>query len=171
MHLLKFMTDGNAINCDFALYPHHLSHFSAGQSLTFPTSVFSLHSSISQFAPLIMAAYIPSDPSRSQNSVHDDYKASYDDLIDEYSSPYVANSRHQTFTITSPDSDGHRRDPSVPFGSKNMSSKQSDDMSHEPLSHAYPPLPPTKDADSQSLWQKVRCRRSRGFPHSSRVHP
>jgi hypothetical protein len=102
-----------------------------------------------------MAAHIPSDPSRSQNSVHDDYKASYDDLIDEYSSPYVANSHHQTFTLTPPNSDGHRRDPSVPLGSKSISSKQSDDMSYEPLSHAYPPLPPTKDADPQSLWQKM----------------
>lgn len=90
-----------------------------------------------------------------QHPVHDDYKASYDDLIDEYAAPYTANSRHQTFTLDSPTSHGHRRVPSVPLGSKGSPFKQSDDMFHESLSHEYPPLPPTKEVDSRSLWQKI----------------
>jgi hypothetical protein len=99
-----------------------------------------------------------------------EYKASYDDLIDEYATPYTANSRHQTFTLESPASDGHRRGPSVPLGSKIISSKQSDDTSSEPSSHAYPPLHPMKEGDSRSLWQKVRSRWLCDKPRSSHAH-
>ncbi|RDB29019.1 hypothetical protein Hypma_015269 [Hypsizygus marmoreus] len=84
-----------------------------------------------------------------------EYKTSYDDLIDEFATPYGANAQHQTFAVDAP-MNGHRRGPSFPLHKSMSSSKQSDDTSHEPLSHvSYPPLPPTKGVDTQSLWQKI----------------
>jgi hypothetical protein len=114
-----------------------------------------------------MSALKSLDASHPVYGQQEEYKASYDDLIDEYATPYTANSRHQTFTLATPGSDGHRGGSSVPLGSKIMSSKQSDDTSHEPSSHAYPPLPPVKESDPRSLWQKVRFRWLCGKPRSS----
>jgi len=83
----------------------------------------------------------------------EEYKASYDNLIDESAKPFAANTNHQTFAVGTPLS-SHRRDRSFPLN-KSFSSKQSDDTSHEPLSHvSYPPLP-VKESDTQSLWQKI----------------
>ncbi|GLB36385.1 hypothetical protein LshimejAT787_0306730 [Lyophyllum shimeji] len=85
---------------------------------------------------------------------HEEYKASYDNLIDEFAKPFTATSKHQTFALDSPTLTSHRRDRSFPHN-KSFSSKQSDDTSHEPLSNvSYPPLP-VKDTDTRSLWQKI----------------
>ncbi|KXN83564.1 UPF0658 Golgi apparatus membrane protein C23H3.04 [Leucoagaricus sp. SymC.cos] len=101
-----------------------------------------------------------------QPPLHDHYnnpeepKASYDDLIDQYSSdPYSANSNHNTYTI---DPHGnanlfpHQRGPSLPFSSsKNpFSSKHSDDT-HETAQIVYPPQPLAKQPDALGFWQKI----------------
>jgi len=87
---------------------------------------------------------------------HPDYKASYDDLIDEYAAPFAANSRHQTYSVETPTTNNQHRGP-YPMGHKSISSwKLSEDTSHEPSQHvSYPPLPPMKEADTRSLWQKI----------------
>ncbi|KAG5639314.1 hypothetical protein H0H81_004516 [Sphagnurus paluster] len=86
---------------------------------------------------------------------HEDYKASSDNLIDEFAQPFTANANHQTFAVETPMST-HRRGPSFPLNKSFSSSKQSDDTSHEPLSNvSYPPLTPTKETDTRSLWQKI----------------
>ncbi|KAL0950861.1 hypothetical protein HGRIS_007620 [Hohenbuehelia grisea] len=101
----------------------------------------------------------PSDdmtyPSPSQS--HPDYKASYDDLIDEYSSPYAVTSNHKTFNV---DVDApltptgnHYRGPSKPVSLSQTTTKHSEDFD-SPHS-AYPPGPPLKEADTRTFWQKV----------------
>ncbi|KAJ3790334.1 hypothetical protein GGU10DRAFT_392152 [Lentinula aff. detonsa] len=88
----------------------------------------------------------------------DEFKSSYDDLIDEYSSPYAANSRHQTYAVQTPALSGeqHRRGPSYPLSQKQtFSSKQSNDSSHDLTAVAYPPRPPQKQTDTRTFWQKV----------------
>ncbi|TFK41365.1 hypothetical protein BDQ12DRAFT_600549 [Crucibulum laeve] len=87
--------------------------------------------------------------------MEDDAKASYDDLIDEYSSPYAANTGHKTFTLNT-NLPNHRRGPSFPLAPKSpYSSKQSDDETHDTSHSAYPPLPIVKDVDTRKWWQKI----------------
>lgn len=98
-------------------------------------------------------ATFPDD--RSQQYLHthhsEDFKASYDDLIDEYSSPYASNARHQTFAVnTSPHT--HRRGNSIPL--QKAFSKHSDDT-FDTSDIVYPPVMATKEADDRSVWQKL----------------
>jgi len=93
--------------------------------------------------------------SSSSNNPHlsnDEYKASYDDLIDQYAAPYGANVNHQTYALQSSPSQ-HRRGPSYPLKPP-FSSKQSD-SSYDLTAVAYPPASLPKDADTRSFWQKV----------------
>ncbi|KIK71295.1 hypothetical protein GYMLUDRAFT_235635 [Collybiopsis luxurians FD-317 M1] len=88
----------------------------------------------------------------------EEFKSSYDDLIDEYSSPYTANSRHQTYAVQTPGLSGeqaHRRGPSYPLSHKpTLNSKQSD-ASHDFTAAAYPPQPSQKQIDTRTFWQKI----------------
>jgi hypothetical protein len=87
------------------------------------------------------------------STTEEDFKASYDDLIDEYAAPYETNVRHQTFAITSP-AQNHHRGNSIPLSNKAAyTSKQSDDTSE--TSYAYPPPVPVKELDTRSFWQKI----------------
>ncbi|KAK0465316.1 uncharacterized protein EV420DRAFT_1513867 [Desarmillaria tabescens] len=80
-------------------------------------------------------------------------KASYDDLIDEYASPYAANTHHKTFAVETPMTGApqHRRGPSTPMKTT-FSSKQSDDTFHDQPLPLYPP-PPVKDMEKQRWYQ------------------
>ncbi|KAF8805646.1 hypothetical protein BYT27DRAFT_7258026 [Phlegmacium glaucopus] len=49
------------------------------------------------------------------NDDSEDFKASYDTLIDLNGQPYAATSGHQTFTIATPTTSGHQRVPSLPL--------------------------------------------------------
>ncbi|KAF9557869.1 hypothetical protein CPC08DRAFT_819656 [Agrocybe pediades] len=99
--------------------------------------------------PSTRTPYLHPDPSATQ----EDFKASYDDLIDEYSTPYTANSNHKTFALQT-SSQGHLRRSSIPLSSKGaFTSAQSDDT-HD-TSCSYPPVVPTKEVDTRSLWQKI----------------
>ncbi|KAF5368486.1 hypothetical protein D9758_002348 [Tetrapyrgos nigripes] len=82
----------------------------------------------------------------------DEYKASYDDLIDQYAAPYGSNANHQTYALKSSPSQ-HRRAPSHPL-KPGFSSKQSDDTSHDLQAVAYPPTAPPKEIDTRSFWSK-----------------
>ena len=114
----------------------------------------SAHSILLTIAAMSAQATSPDD--RSQQYLHthhsEDFKASYDDLIDEYSSPYASNARHQTFAVsTSPHT--HRRGNSIPL--QKAFSKHSDDT-YDTSDIVYPPVMATKEADDRSVWQKVR---------------
>ncbi|RXW20611.1 hypothetical protein EST38_g5229 [Candolleomyces aberdarensis] len=90
------------------------------------------------------------------HSQQDDYKASYDDLIDEYSAPYAPNTHHQTFAVGTPQT-SHRRGISTTLGkasSSTYSLKHSDDT-HETQTPAYPPIKPAKEVDTRTIWQKI----------------
>ena len=83
----------------------------------------------------------------------DEFKASYDDLIDEYSAPYAANARHQTFAVGTP-TQAHQRGHSIPLSNNSaFASKQSDDT-HD-TAYNYPPAVPVKEIDTRSFWQKA----------------
>lgn len=83
----------------------------------------------------------------------DEFKASYDDLIDEYSAPYAANARHQTFAVGTP-TQAHQRGHSIPLSNNSaFASKQSDDT-HD-TAYNYPPAVPVKEIDTRSFWQKI----------------
>ncbi|KAF9073863.1 hypothetical protein BDP27DRAFT_1381603 [Rhodocollybia butyracea] len=103
------------------------------------------------------ASYLD-NPSTSQLNLPPDEFKSYDDLIDEYAAPYSANSRHQTYALQPSEMSGeqHRRGSSYPLSHKlTISSKQSDDTSHDFTAVAYPPAPSPKKVDTRGLWQKI----------------
>jgi hypothetical protein len=78
----------------------------------------------------------------------DEFKSSYDDLIDEYSAPYSANSRHQTFAVQT-------SGPSYPLSHKPTLTKHLDDTSHDLTAVAYPPQLPQKLVDTRGFWAKI----------------
>lgn len=86
----------------------------------------------------------------------DEYKASYDDLIDDYSAPYAPNARHQTFTIGAPNT-SHRRGNSASIQKDSSFSMKHSDDTHDNLPPLYPPTNPVKekDVDTRTIWQKV----------------
>ncbi|KAF8203261.1 hypothetical protein BJ912DRAFT_943417 [Pholiota molesta] len=91
----------------------------------------------------VHSPYLQTQPAATE----EDFKASYDDLIDDYSEPYAANARHQTFTVGTPNQT-HHRGTSIPLSSKSVfTSKQSDDT-HETSSYGYPPAVP-KEIDTR----------------------
>jgi hypothetical protein len=102
----------------------------------------------------------------------DDYKASYDDLIDDYSAPYAPNARHQTFAISTPNA-SHRRGQSATLqkaSSSSISLKHSDDTHDDPP--LYPPIGSSKEkeVDTRTIWQKVRLQRM-GPPRTKETDP
>jgi len=78
----------------------------------------------------------------------DVYKVSYDDLIDEYASPYSRNAQHKTFSLESPIASYGRHRSSI---SSQFNPKESD----ETAVAAYPPTPIVKEVDSQGFWGKI----------------
>lgn len=88
-------------------------------------------------------------PLHDEYNTADDYKASYDDLIDEYS-----NNSHHAALPTSPHAQAlHQRAFSIPLKSP-FSSKHSDDT-HDTAHVVYPPQPVPKEPEPPGFWQKV----------------
>ena len=140
-------------------------HSNHRQSLIRPHSLLSLNSmsaghfpfpsqhSLSDYShrpPLQPSAY-------DQYNNPDELKASYDDLIDQYSSaPYPARSDHNTYS-TNPESSPieYPHQSLFPFSPKSpISSKQFDD-NHETPHIVYPPQPSAKEPDAPGFWQRV----------------
>ncbi|KAH7921945.1 hypothetical protein BV22DRAFT_1197785 [Leucogyrophana mollusca] len=99
---------------------------------------------------------------RAQSSNAEDYKASYDDLIDQYAEPYSRISRHQTFTVqTHPMGDSDSREPSYSFDQKQPYSSGKDvELDEQDIAPpSYPPISaipkPGKEVDKRSLWSKI----------------
>lgn len=87
----------------------------------------------------------------------EEYKASYDDLIDQYATPFGRNSQHATFALQDPPplhSNTHRRGQSIskPSYSSETTAKLSDETEDTP--RAYPPPLTPKEIDTRSIWQK-----------------
>ncbi|KAG9314632.1 hypothetical protein JVU11DRAFT_5437 [Chiua virens] len=91
----------------------------------------------------------------------DDYKSSYDDLIDQYAEPYSRISRHQTFTLkSSPVDDSESRGPSLSLDHKSPypSGKSHDEEGDDPPepTQSYPPKPRLETlVDPRKWWQQI----------------
>lgn len=103
------------------------------------------------------AHYPPNDTSLRpyQHTDDDDYKVPFDELTDEYSTPYAPTARHQTYTVGAQMQTSHRRGNSTPMKNVPFSSKQSEDTIDSEAPH-YPPSKQTKEVDTRTLWEKVR---------------
>lgn len=87
----------------------------------------------------------------------DDVKAPYDDLIDQYATPYRSNSPHKTFNLT----DGRTGVPTYPLTHKHTnnsddSGKDIEGSTSEGTDWGYPPGPPQVDKEKKSWWSSVR---------------
>ena len=95
-------------------------------------------------------------PPQSQYPHSDVYKASYDDLVDEYAEPYSKTSQHQTFT---PALGSAAQKPSFMAKqsySSEMTGKDWDNESYMPSN--TPRILPMKEepvVDIRTFWQKV----------------
>ncbi|KAH7905872.1 hypothetical protein BJ138DRAFT_1163904 [Hygrophoropsis aurantiaca] len=96
-----------------------------------------------------------------QSSGAEDYKASYDDLIDQYAEPYARNSRHQTFAVqTNPIGDADSRDPSYSFDQKRPfpNDKDAEEGGRNTTPPSYPPISipkVAKEVDTRSCWARI----------------
>jgi len=100
-----------------------------------------------------MPHYSLDSPSDLITPTQDDFKASYDDLLDENVTPYSPTAHHRTYTVDS--LGGNLRSPSTPRSHKtHFSVKQSDDLSQGTSRAVYPPQHVTKEANV-SFWQKI----------------
>lgn len=122
----------------------HIPLLDVGIPLSAAMLAQNTYSATAQHSP-----YLQANPSTTQ----EDFKASYDDLIDEHASPYSANAQHQTFAVGTPNHT-HQRGTSIPLSSKNAYASNMSDDTHETTS-SYPPILPSKEVDTRTLWQKV----------------
>jgi len=92
------------------------------------------------------ASYPPSQPLESE----EDIKAPYDDLIDQYASPYATTDRHQTFSVDTPpiSPKHHRRGVSYKLSEYET---KTDETPHG----SYPPPRPTIEKDTRTVWAKI----------------
>jgi len=92
----------------------------------------------------------------------EEYKASYDDLVDELATPYGRNAQHQTFAVESPSLGSppqHRRGPSLPLQHKQSLSTEYDGKFTEedmrPQAPRILPVKGEKEVDTRTVWQKI----------------
>ncbi|KAF8740681.1 hypothetical protein AX14_007811 [Amanita brunnescens Koide BX004] len=98
-----------------------------------------------------MSAYPYDNSPGLQTPIQDDFKASYDDLLDDNATPFAPNSRHQTYAVDT--IGGHIHGPPAPHSQKtHFSAKQSDDLSQDTSRAVYPPQYVTKET---SFWRKM----------------
>jgi len=84
----------------------------------------------------------------------DEFKVSYDDLIDEYAAePYAVTGRHQTFAVGTP-TQTHQRGYSIPLSNNTAFASKQSDETHD-TAYSYPPAVPVKEVDTRTFWQKI----------------
>jgi hypothetical protein len=91
-------------------------------------------------------------PPRSDMSHEEDYKASYDDLIDGDAPQYAPNARHQTVAVNA---------MSSPIGGPQRPGKPNQSISYALDSNKqggwdYPPTSMGKKEDNMTFWARVR---------------
>jgi len=108
----------------------------------------------------LLSGYPPPQRSRYPS---DEYKLSYDELVDENATPFGRNAQHQTFAVESPvlgSPPQHRRGPSMPP----LQQKQSNTSDfngkfvEEDLHLQAPRILPVKgekEVDTRTVWQKI----------------
>lgn len=102
-------------------------------------------------------------PSQHTNYPSEEYKATYDDLVDENATPYGKNAQHQTFAVESPtlgSSPQHRRIPSMPPLQQKLSytSEYDGKYTEEDMRPQAPRILPVKgekEVDTRTVWQKI----------------
>ncbi|KAL0579804.1 hypothetical protein V5O48_002215 [Marasmius crinis-equi] len=95
----------------------------------------------------------PSYPQSSpRDNYHEDPKPAFDDLIDEYTQPYAANARHQTYTVQT---DTRAPSQTMPSKPPPLFTKHSNDSSRDLNSVGYPPATLSKDIDNSPWWKKI----------------
>lgn len=101
----------------------------------------------------------PTQPSSARPPLDDeDVKVPYDDLIDQYATPYRANSQHKTFNLSGPTNAA----PTYPLTHKqtnlsDASGKDIEGSTVEGTDWGYPPGPPQKEEkEKHSYWASVR---------------
>ena len=103
----------------------------------------------------------PQYPAPVHPSRDDETKAPYDDLIDQYASPY-GNQAHKTFAVDPASFSGHARQPSYPLSKHSYETskdlKSLDSHAQDPPDWGYPPplSKETKKDEKESTWSKVR---------------
>ncbi|EIN13598.1 hypothetical protein PUNSTDRAFT_117326 [Punctularia strigosozonata HHB-11173 SS5] len=99
----------------------------------------------------------PQDPSESSHE--GDYKASYEDLIDEHDAPYSKTTGHQTIAIDPTTAAGHRRGPSYPLSHQPTYSSEfnatQESVPRKGVEWGYPPSPPQRDKEKPSIWSQL----------------
>ncbi|KAF5311833.1 hypothetical protein D9619_003349 [Psilocybe cf. subviscida] len=93
--------------------------------------------------------YLQPHPARTE----EDFKASFDDLIDGYAAPYSTTATHNTYNI-GVGTTTHHRSNSIPLSKAAAFSSKSDDTHETSSSYAYPPVP-SKEVDTRTFWQKI----------------
>ena len=94
----------------------------------------------------------------------DDVKAPYDDLIDQYATPYRSNSKHKTFNLAGQTNGA----PTYPLTHKktnnsDASTKDLEGSTSEGADWGYPPGPPKVEEKKPNFWSSVRTTRSLGL--------
>jgi hypothetical protein len=115
------------------------------------------------------AQYLSNDTSQRPYQHTDDdhdYKVPFDELTDEYSTPYAPTSHHQTYAVGAQMQTSHRRGNSTPMKNIAFASKQSEDTIDSDMP-SYPPNKQAKEVDTRTLWEKVRVWCSQ----NSTIHP
>ncbi|TCD70065.1 hypothetical protein EIP91_005046 [Steccherinum ochraceum] len=87
----------------------------------------------------------------------EDVKAPYDDLIDQYATPYRSNSQHKTFDLAA---GRNSSAPGYPLTHKqtnnsDVTGKDIEGSTAEGTDWGYPPPPPQVDTEKKSFWSSV----------------
>ena len=85
----------------------------------------------------------------------DDTKVSYDDLTDDYHSPYASKPSPSSYSFSASVGE-HRRRPSQPLSQKPSFLTKASDDDESFASHLYPPTPPQKElVEKTGFWAKI----------------
>ncbi|KZP32210.1 hypothetical protein FIBSPDRAFT_916440 [Athelia psychrophila] len=94
-------------------------------------------------------------PPHSQYPHSDEYKASYDDLVDQYAEPYSKTSQHQTFSPALSTAVHQPPYMSKQSYSSEMTGKDSEEHYMPSSTPRILPMKEEKVADTRTVWQKV----------------
>lgn len=121
------------------------------------------------------ALYPTSYPHEQQLPEHEDTKAPYDDLIDQYATPYRQNSQHKSYSVNPVTF--NPSEPSLAYSSSHkqttsdVTSKDLEGSSSQAHDWGYPPPPLPVDKEKPNWLSMVRCTLNPPIPLSLTRHP